>query len=178
MSTQPEPTAITQDRLAELVRLHQAGLWRYLRFLGCDRSQADDLVQEVFLAVWRKGFEDRGTAATSAYLRITARNLFVSSIRRAERDPVIDHAELADDVWVQFAAEDGGNAWLDALRDCVSPLEGRSRAVIDGHYRENRSRAELAEQLEMTEDGVKSLLRRTRDLLRKCVAGKLQGEAP
>jgi len=28
---------------AEIIETHQAGVWRYLRFLGCDEAQADDL---------------------------------------------------------------------------------------------------------------------------------------
>jgi len=47
-------TAATADRqteMAALVRAHQAGVWRYLRFLGCEPSEADDLVQETFLDV-------------------------------------------------------------------------------------------------------------------------------
>lgn len=47
---------------ARMVHEHQAGLWRYLRYLGCEPALAEDLVQEVFLAVWQRPFEDRGPA--------------------------------------------------------------------------------------------------------------------
>ena len=36
---------------AQLIREHQAGVWRYLRVLGCSRELAEDLTQETFLAV-------------------------------------------------------------------------------------------------------------------------------
>ena len=48
-----------QTQLADLVRQHQAGVWRYLRFLGCDRPLADDLTQETFLAVLETPFDIR-----------------------------------------------------------------------------------------------------------------------
>jgi RNA polymerase sigma-70 factor, ECF subfamily len=168
--------------LAELVRLHQAGVWRYLRFLGCDESQADDLTQETFLAVHRRPFDERGDAATAAYLRTVARNQFLMSVRRDRRRPDASgllveldpaDADLAETVWATFAGDDGGETWLDALRGCVEELNGRARQAIDLHYRDDQSRARIAAELDMTEDGVKSLLRRTREVLRKCVEGKM-----
>ena len=39
-----------RDELAVVVRVNQAGIYRYLRYLGADRPTAEDLVQETF---WR-----------------------------------------------------------------------------------------------------------------------------
>ena len=33
----------------DLIRRHQSGVWRYLRFLGCPPELADDLTQEAKL---------------------------------------------------------------------------------------------------------------------------------
>lgn len=71
--------------LAELVRSHQSGVWRYLRFLGADESLADDLTQETFVSVWKKPFVEHSPAATGSYLRTIARNLFLMSLRRRKR---------------------------------------------------------------------------------------------
>ncbi len=162
--------------LVELMQAHQASVWRYLRFLGCDAAQADDLTQETFLAVHRKPFEERSAEATAVYLRTVARNLFLMSLRRARRRAIVANLEVIEEVWQQFAADDG-EAYREAMRDCVETLAGRARQAIDLFYRDQRSRAEIARELEMTEDGVKSLLRRTREILRKCVQGKIaEGE--
>ena len=55
-------------------------------------------------------------------------------------------------------------------------LEGRAAQAIDLHYRIGASRGAIASQLAMQPDGVKSLLRRTRDVLRECVERKLRRE--
>jgi RNA polymerase sigma-70 factor (ECF subfamily) len=162
--------------LEELVQVHQAGVWRYLRFLGCDESQADDLTQETFLSVHRSPFEPRAPEATSAYLRTVARHLFLMALRRRNRQPAVEDLELADEVFVAFHRDDSGEAYLDALRECLEGIQGRARESIDLHYRDGRSRAEIASRLEMTEDGVKSLLRRTREALRRCVEQRLAQE--
>jgi RNA polymerase sigma-70 factor (ECF subfamily) len=158
--------------LAGLVWTHQAGVWRYLRFLGADETLADDLTQDVFLAVFRKPFVEHSTAATAAYLRTVARNLFLMSARKRRRQPTIEQLDLADEVWARLSGDNRADAALAALGDCVEALEGRAREAVEMFYRQDRSRAEIARELEMSEDGVKSLLRRTREVLRKCVEAK------
>ena len=61
----------------KLVETYQAGIWRYLRALGCSVAEADDLTQETFLAVFQRPFDDFDPRATGAYLRRVAFNLLV-----------------------------------------------------------------------------------------------------
>ena len=53
-------------------------------------------------------------------------------------------------------------------------LEGRARQAIDLHYRERAGRDAIADALDMQPDGVKTLLRRTRQVLRECVERKIE----
>lgn len=158
---------------AELVREHQAGVWRYLRFLGCQDSQCDDLTQETFLAVLRKPLDQRSPRATAAYLRTVARNKLLMSLRKAGREPANGFLEAAEDVWAKLA-DDGGGAYLDALDDCLTELTDRVRRAVEMRYRDGSSRQEMAAELEMTEQGIKTLLRRAREQLRRCVEGKVE----
>ncbi|HUY87495.1 MAG TPA: RNA polymerase sigma factor [Pirellulales bacterium] len=159
------------SEFAELVRTHQTGVWRYLRFLGADETQADDLTQETFLCIYRRPFVEQTPAATAAYLRTVARRRLLISIRKTKRRPPLADLELAEEVWSRLAGDDGG--YLDALRECLESLEGRAREAIELRYRDSRSRAEIGQLLEIGEDGVKSLLRRTRELLRCCVEKRI-----
>jgi RNA polymerase sigma-70 factor (ECF subfamily) len=160
--------------LASLVHEHQAGVWRYLRFLGADRMEADDLVQETFLAFVRAEFVERDSRQTAGYLRTVARNQLLALRRRQHCEISTVELEAADSVWAAAAGPDGSlNNYLDALRDCVSELEGRPRNAIDLHYRDGATREAIAAKLDMQPDGVKTLLRRTRGLLRECVERKI-----
>lgn len=143
---------------------------------GADDSLADDLTQETFLAVWRRPFVEQSPAATSAYLRTTARNLLLMALRKRNREPTHERLELADEVWREMGGGDEGETLLDALGECLETLAGRARQVVELHYRQGRSRAEIGRELELSEDGVKSLLRRTRELLRRCVEQKRSHE--
>jgi RNA polymerase sigma-70 factor, ECF subfamily len=163
-------TTITPPRLtaAELVQRHQAAVWRYLRYLGCRESQADDLAQETFLAVLEKPFEQRCEEATAAYLRTVARNRFLALMRKEKNGPAAAELAIAEEVWTQTAGA-GSDEYLDSLDE-------RARRAIELRYRDDRSRRDIAADLEMTEDGVKTLLRRTRDALRECVERKVKGQ--
>ncbi len=103
--------------MAALVRTHRAGVWRYLRFLGCDPSEADDLVQETFLAVFREGFEVRSPAQTAAYLRKVARNRLLMDRRKQRSRPQTVDLDAAEAIWAEVAGEDGLNDYLVALNE-------------------------------------------------------------
>jgi RNA polymerase sigma-70 factor (ECF subfamily) len=174
---QPPPTHEPID-LASLVQRHQAGVWRYVRFLGADRSEADDLTQETFLAVARGEFVERDERQTAGYLRVVARHQLLALRRRQNREISTVELESADTVWAAAAGPDGSlNGYLDALRDCMAQLEGRARLAIDLHYRVESGRDAIAAALEMKPDGVKTLLRRTRQVLRECVERKIKHDS-
>lgn len=167
-----ELRSVSADDVVALVRTHQAEVWRYLRYLGASTELADDLTQETFLQLLRAPFAQRSPAETTGWLRTVARNLWVRSFRR----PPFALAELdtLEATWDGFAQDDGGREALAHLRHCVEQLSGRAREVVRMHYEEHCSRGAIGERLGIGEDGVKSLLRRTRTLLRACVERRQQ----
>jgi RNA polymerase sigma-70 factor (ECF subfamily) len=171
-------TAATADRRAELsalVEAHQAGVWRYLRFLGCDVTEADDLVQDTFLVVLRDGFSVRSAAETAAYLRKVARNRLLMARRRHSRRPPEVDLEAAEAVWARVAAEDGLDGYVAAVGKCLEvAVEPRARRALELKYGDRASRAEIAAELDLTVEGVKTLLRRARGALRDCVERRLR----
>jgi RNA polymerase sigma-70 factor (ECF subfamily) len=174
---QPPQTERPID-LAGLVIQHQAAVWRYLRYLGADSTEAADLAQETFLAFARAKFAERGGRQTAGYLRTVARNQLLALRRRQKREIGTVDLEAADSVWAAAAGPTGDlGDYLDALRECVEQLEGRGRQAIDLHYRDGLGREAIADQLDMKPDGIKTLLRRTRQVLRACVERKLKLES-
>lgn len=174
---QPAPalaTRLSPDDWEQLVHRHQETVWRYVRYLGAESSEADDLVQETFLALARSDFEQHSPAQTVGYLRSVARNQLLMLRRRQRRDAALTSLEEADAVWVEMVGETSAGPYLDALAECVETLDGRARQAIHLHYRDQAGREEIARQLDMKPEGVKTLLRRTRDTLRGCVERRLK----
>ncbi len=82
----------------------------------------------------------------------------------------LDESEAA---WETFEAEDEGCGYLTALGECLELLKGRAQETISLRYKDGWSRARIAARLGIGEQGVKSILRRTRLILRGCVEGKI-----
>jgi len=168
-----------RDTLETLVRAHQAQIYRYLRYLGADSVSAEDLVQDVFLAAFKSeafpGSEEEPKAA--AWLRGIARNLFLQHCRRAGAARVKTNTELverAEDVWKgHFLREGDGFDYAEALRKCLEELPKTQRAALEMRYERQKSRLQMARRLKMTQNGVKSLLRRIRTALAGCVRRRL-----
>jgi RNA polymerase sigma-70 factor, ECF subfamily len=160
--------------LTQLVQRHQAMVWRYLRALGADAALADDLMQDTFLEVMRRPFEQYTEAATSSYLRRVAHNLFISRRRRESRMLVTEHAEQFEAAWMRWAGFDGGNSILDALGDCFQRLSQRAQTALRMRFTNDRSRESIAQALGITEHGAKNLMQRAKAQLRECLENKMQ----
>lgn len=166
------PTDETR-RLEGLVRRHQSSVRGFLLFLGCPPSMVDDLVQDAFLAVFDARFEERSEAATGSFLRTVARNLFLKAVRREQLHAAVIESEGAERAWVEFESDDAGDGYLTALRRCLESVQGRAREILGLRYHSDLRRTAIANQLGMSESGVKSVLVRTRKRLRECIERKL-----
>lgn len=161
---------------ASLLQRHLVATWRYLRMHGASAHEADDLTQEAFVIALQKDAAALPPAATATFLRRTARFLFLR-FRRDARDAV----ELADEVdalWQRDCDHDGGDGLVDALRDCVGQLTGRARNAVLRCYGlgadEPAARDAAAAALGLQPNGLKTLLQRTRQLLRACIERRIR----
>ena len=107
--------AMQKPDLEQLVCEHQAGVWRYLRYLGCAEAEADDLTQETFLAVIKTPPEIRSPSQTTAYLRTVARNRMLMARRRSGREIAVAQLDQAEQVWASSPASNGWGDYLDTL---------------------------------------------------------------
>lgn len=159
-----------------LIQQHQAGLWRYLRSLGCEAALAEDLVQETFLVLLEKPFNDQGSAATTNYLRKIALHRFISWQRRAGKVVALANLEEISSAWQRLASDDQGEAMLAALRDCLALLTPRARQALEMRFQHDQTREAIATMLEITEHGAKNLMQRAKQQLRTCVEQKINAE--
>jgi RNA polymerase sigma-70 factor, ECF subfamily len=143
-----------------------------LHFLP-DRSEAEDLLQEIYANVWRKAAQfDAERASAGAWLTMIARNkaidrLRTSSAMRRHR-PIEDAAETADDALspLQYAEASADRARLDA---CMDKLDDRRRTLIRTAFFEGVTYETLAERSGSPLSTMKSWIRRGLMQLRECL---------
>ncbi len=145
-------------------------LLRYLERMVRDRATAEELVQEVFIRVYRARDRYRPDARFSTWLYRIATNLALNELRRPRRrDP---HASLdADGASPLLAEGPGAEEVVDARRAGAAVLRElealpeRQRAALCLTAVEGLSYAEVAEALDASEKAVKALVHRARATL-------------
>jgi RNA polymerase sigma-70 factor, ECF subfamily len=147
---------------------------RYLRCLRCPHDLVDDFVQETMLAALRHW---KDTEPPLAWLFATARNAWFQDLRARRRTALLAELPELHAAAVRELADDGGDWRLQALAACVGRLAPRAQLALRLRYREGMSPPALAHHLGMTSAGAKSLLRRTKIVLGRCVEQRRQSDA-
>lgn len=142
-----------------------------LRICG-ERQAAEDVLQDVYLTIWRRaGAFDPGRASPITWMATIARNRAIdrvrsSKIRRTEPEDaamvVADESPLAP----ELIAEERVAA---RLRRCLDTLEERQQAAIRTAFFDGLTYAELAERQAVPLGTVKSWIRRGMMKLKECL---------
>jgi RNA polymerase sigma-70 factor (ECF subfamily) len=133
----------------------------YLLRLGADQGQAEDLTQEVMLAVWRKApAYDPKLAAPSTWIFAIARNRRIDALRadkRAQLDPDDPGLHPEADALPDRALDAG--RWESRLSQALRDLPPEQAQMLKLAYYEDRSHGDIAQSLRLPLGTVKSRLR-------------------
>jgi len=160
-----------EQAFVSLYRRRQAAIYRFAQHMSGSATVAEDITQEVFLALIRDecGYDpDRGTL--SGYLFGIARKLVLRHLERGRSDVTLD-TDGEDPVLPQLAVNDDPLADLtrregiDALRRAVQALPRRYREVVVLCDLEEVDYADAALVLGCPIGTVRSRLHRARALL-------------
>jgi len=176
---------------ARLYDLTSGHLYAVVLRIQRDRALAEDLLQEVYVNVWRAvGSFDAAQSQPMTWLTSVARNKAIDSLRRAQSQPMLQsvHREDEDDdrpdLDQQMADESPGPADLlaqagDARRldTCMQGLTAPQRQSVALAFFDGLSHAEVAEHLHQPLGTVKSWVRRALMSLKQCLERAAQRDA-
>lgn len=163
-----------------LVQTHQVGVWRYLRSLGCDSHEAEDLTQETFLKVLEKPFQEMGEAAARSYLLRVAKHQLIDRRRREGRSIAVENIEQVEEFWNRHASNQHGarsgqdeqRDLIDTLRHCLEGLTARAQTALRMRFEDHCTREQIAEALGIGPHGAKNLMQRAKQQLKQCLDDK------
>ena len=138
-----------------------------------DRGEAEDVLQEVFVTVWRKAASfDPGRASPITWMVAIARNRAIDRLRASAVSRRMEPIESAD------AVSDPAPAAVERvelaqqhrrLAGCLEELEKRQSAAIRAAFLDGSTYEDLAERMSVPLGTMKSWIRRALMKLKTCL---------
>jgi RNA polymerase sigma-70 factor (ECF subfamily) len=174
----------TEISFEEIVREHQAMVFRTLLRLTGSREHLDDLAQEVFLRLYRALPGFRGEALVTTYLYRIAVNVAQDEWKRRRRD-AHSLVSMSDETsaWEERLPHPGRNAeeqmqereFQLAVEEQMQRLSQVERAVLVLYHQEERTYEQIALALGLPIGTVRTHLHRGRRKLRDGIAASRSG---
>jgi RNA polymerase sigma-70 factor (ECF subfamily) len=148
-----------------------------------DRGQAEDVLQEIFVSIWRaaQGF-DAARAQPMTWLTSIARNRAIDSLRRNKTEVATvsslggDDGDEGPNLVDTFASDVDGPlemltqaAQAQAVAHCVDALSAEQQQCVALAYYQGLSHSEVAQHLRQPLGTVKSWVRRALMALKDCL---------
>jgi RNA polymerase sigma-70 factor (ECF subfamily) len=178
-------TLSTNDSFEQLVREHQAMVFRTLARLTGSMERVDDLAQDVFLRLYRALPSFRGEALVSTYLYRIAVNVAQDEWKRRRREdrPLISISEDPDYPLEDRLPDPAINAhqqmeereFAGMVNEELQRLSTIERTILVLYHQEERSYQQIAEALHMPIGTVRTHLHRARKRLREAIAARNAG---
>jgi RNA polymerase sigma-70 factor (ECF subfamily) len=158
-----------EDELEEIINLYGGKLLRYATAILCDYQEAENVVQEVFLAAYqnRAAFDGRNLSAwlykitynRSLNQRKKPRPLYFREVRNDEAALPSEDADLSEET-------------LHALRR----LKPEDRALLYGRIMEEQSYEQLSHLFERSPAALRKQYERAKKKLAKYLSGQHDGK--
>ncbi len=168
-------TAVAEGRdhaaFAQLFGQFAPRLEAWLRRLGAAAPLAEDVTQDVMLALWQRAGQFDATRATaSTWIFSIARNRLIDAFRRSRAEPECNAQSI-----VLAAADDAEDRFYLTelernLRQAVASLPSEQNRLIAQGYFGQKSQTALADELDLPLGTVKSRQRLALGKLRRLLA--------
>ena len=172
---------------ATLYERTSSHLYAVVLRINRDRAQAEDILQEVYVNVWRAAQSfDAAQSQPLTWLTSIARNRAIDSLRRVQTQPRLQTSfgaagdADAEDEDVYDTVADAAPGPLEllsqagearALGDCMDKLTALQKQSVALAFYQGLSHAEVATQLRQPLGTVKSWVRRALMTLKTCLQG-------
>lgn len=154
----------------------QPGLKAFLRTLLPCAGDADDVLQETNLVLWKKREEYDSAREFGPWARRIAYFQTLAHLKARSRSP---ETQFSDEMLEQLAAEgekrsDALENRLQALRTCLSKLPEEDRELVRARYAFGASVKVMASGIGRSADAVSMHLYRLRQKLATCIGKTLE----
>jgi RNA polymerase sigma-70 factor, ECF subfamily len=163
-----------REKLILELTAHQNRLFGFILTLLPDSNQANDVLQDTNLIIWRKAEDFAPGSNFWAWASKIAHFRVLRFYRDCERSRhVFDEALLAELAIVANNCDANSEERLTALKNCVSQLKPSQQQLIQSRYQHGNSVKAIAEQTGQSTGAVAMALFRVRKILYACIGQSL-----
>jgi RNA polymerase sigma-70 factor (ECF subfamily) len=155
-----------ENAMEEIFRRYSGPVYSVALRVLHDTGQAEDVLQEVFLQLWRNPtafVQNRGSLG--AWLVVVARNRSIDLLRRRKPSDSVDDVILASSINVADEAE--RNIMMEKVHRALAELPSEQRKNLELAYIEGLSHTEIASRTGDPLGTVKTRIRQALIALRK-----------
>ena len=156
---------------AMLIRRHSPRLLGLATRMLNDSAEAEDVVQDAFIRIWRAAPKwRRQNAKVSTWMYKIAVNLCLDRLRKPKTTAMENAPEIRDESSTPAEGLEARER-ADVVRGALQELPERQRAALSLCYFQDLSNIEAAQILEISVEALESLLARGRRTLKKALVG-------
>lgn len=167
-----------QQAVKQCIAEYGGLIWSLTRSMIHSRSEAEDAVQEIFIALWKHaGRYDPARASERTFVAMIARRRLIDRVRAADRQPTARSSvhsldELSAATSQAMASKHGRrhierSAEAAIAANALAELSGEQRRALELSVCQGLSHSEIAEVMEMPLGTIKSHVRRALAVIRK-----------
>jgi RNA polymerase sigma-70 factor (ECF subfamily) len=155
-------------------------LRRFVLKLVDDADEAENIVQETFTEAYRQIEDFRGDSSVSTWLFSIAKHLAYGHLRKTDRHNYLEHETIEFLQVDQKETATGTEEEVELserkqiVHDALQELPEHYRRVVELRDLKEKSTAETAEQLDLTEVNVRVRLHRARKQLREHLCERME----
>jgi len=166
-----------RNRVIRLFTEHRNGLYAYVLACVRDPHTAEDLLQDVAVAVlssWDRYDEERPFLP---WARAIARNRVRDAQRREGRSREVLSPELVEQAFSAADESTDFSAWRRHLEGCLESIGEKARRVLERRYVLQQSLSSIAGDMRWKVQSLYVLLSRTKRALLECMRKRADAEA-
>ncbi|MBD3675228.1 MAG: sigma-70 family RNA polymerase sigma factor [Planctomycetaceae bacterium] len=173
----PHTDPVQTEEHVQLIAQAQRRLYAFILALVRRPSDAEDILQETNVVLWRKRETYESGTDFFAWAFAIARRQVMASRSRQSRQRLRFDDELVEKIATTAGTESSHYDRRDAaLRACLQKLTASQRTLISRRYQPDVAVNSLAEEVGKTAKAVSESLRRIREKLRQCIERTLAAE--
>jgi RNA polymerase sigma-70 factor (ECF subfamily) len=166
-----------EERFLQLFLAHERRIFAFLLALVPVWSDAEDLLQETSVVMWRKLDEFEPGTDFAAWALSIARYQVLNYRKKQRRDRVLFSDQALEMLAEQMATlSRGADARRDALENCLKKLNPRDRELVQLRYQPGATTQKVAEHVGRSIQAVYKSLNRIHGQLLSCIRRTLSSE--